>query len=358
MLCANKLIEYNDNFRLYITTCLPNPHYLPEIASKITLLDFTLTEQGLQQKILTTIIAEERIDLQERKENHIVEMAMNSDLLYKLESNILEVLSSSEGNILEDENAINILSTSKSMSEEIQSKQIAAIAVEKEIDAERQEYLVAAYHASVLYRCIVRLASINYMYQYSLNWFVSMFVENVRETPKQQQTLSQRLKEINRNFTKRVYRKVSGMLYKVDRLAFAFLICIEMWRKERLIQDEELKFLLTTEDAKTSYRQANSLLSFDWMCAESKHLLSEVSKLSRYQAEYLLFITLSPPPTSPLSSLLFVSLFTQEVFLSFSASQISVTASQLMKKSGKHFVHHRAQSMWRCQNCMKMQISL
>lgn len=282
MLCANKLIEYNDNFRLYMTTCLPNPHYLPEIASKITLLDFTLTEYGVQQKILTTIIAEERIDLQERKENHIVEMAMNSDLLYKLESNILEVLSSSEGNILEDENAINILSTSKSMSEEIQSKQITAIAIEKQIDSERQAYLVVAHHATVLYRCIVRLSSINYMYQYSLNWFVSMFVENIRETSKRQQTLSQRLNEINQNFTRRMYRKVCGMLYKMDRLAFAFLICIEMWRTERLIQDEELNFLLTTDNAKISYRQTNSLLSFDWMCAESKHLLSQLSKLSRY----------------------------------------------------------------------------
>lgn len=146
MLCANQLIEYNDNFRLYVTTCLPNPHYSPEIATKIVLIDFTLTESGVVQKMLTTIIGEERIDLQERKENHIIEMAKNNDLLYKLESNILEVLSSSDGNILEDENAINILSTSKTMSEEIQTKQITAVTVKKEIDLERGKYLMVASH--------------------------------------------------------------------------------------------------------------------------------------------------------------------------------------------------------------------
>lgn len=282
MLCSNKLIEYNANFRIYISTCLPNPHYLPEIASKITLLDFTLTEQGLQQKILTTIIAEERIDLQERKESHIIEMAKNTDLLYKLETNILEVLSSSEGNILEDENAINILSTSKSMSEEIQAKQITAVLFEKEIDCERQEYLVAACHASVLYRCIMRMASINYMYQYSLNWFVNMFVANVRETPKRHQTLSQRLKEINSNFTKRVYRKATETFYQRDRLAFAFLISIEILRTQGLICNDELKFLLTNEYTKKQYRQQDALLSFDWMSVESKNLLNHAIKLRRY----------------------------------------------------------------------------
>lgn len=293
MLCSNQLIEYNDNFRLYVTTCLPNPHYLPEIATKIVLIDFTLTEQGLQQKILTTIIAEERIDLQERKENHIVEMVKNTDLLYKLESNILEVLSSSEGNILEDENAINILSTSKSMSEEIQAKQITAATVEKEIDLERTEYLVAACHASILYRCIARLMSINYMYQYSLNWFVSMFVQNVRDTMKRHQTLSQRLKEINNNFTKRVYRKTAETLNKRDRLAFAFLICIEMMRTQDLYHDNDaLQFLLTNECTKKLYRQQATVLSFDWMSAESKHLLQQVIKLPRYQGKIFLLYTL------------------------------------------------------------------
>lgn len=300
MLCANKLIEYNADFRLYLTTCLPNPHYAPEIASKITLIDFTLTESGLVEKILATIIAEERIDLQERKETHIIEMAKNSDLLYKLETNILDVLSSSEGNILEDENAINILSTSKNMSEEIQTKQITAVAVKTEIDLERQEYFVSARHASILYRCIQRLSHINYMYQFSLSWFVHMFIENVRETPKHHQTLSQRLREINRNFTQRIYQKTSQTLYKNDRMAFAFLICIELMRTQNLIDNNELAFFLTTDEyAQKSYRKqdaivaadATEILPFDWMHEESKNRLQQAMKLSRYAPNHLLKYT-------------------------------------------------------------------
>jgi len=44
--------------------------------------------------------------------------------LKEIEDKILEVLSSSEGNILEDETAIKILSSSKTLSEEITAKQV------------------------------------------------------------------------------------------------------------------------------------------------------------------------------------------------------------------------------------------
>ena len=44
----------------------------------------------------------------------------------EIEDKILEVLSSSEGNILEDETAIKVLSSSKLLSNEIAEKQMAS----------------------------------------------------------------------------------------------------------------------------------------------------------------------------------------------------------------------------------------
>ncbi len=45
--------------------------------------------------------------------------------LKEIEDKILEVLSSSQGNILEDETAIKILSSSKQLSNEINEKQVS-----------------------------------------------------------------------------------------------------------------------------------------------------------------------------------------------------------------------------------------
>ncbi len=42
-------VRYDEGFRLYLSTKLANPHYLPEIFIKVTIINFTVTEFGLVQ---------------------------------------------------------------------------------------------------------------------------------------------------------------------------------------------------------------------------------------------------------------------------------------------------------------------
>lgn len=41
-------VEYSKDFRFYITTKLSRPHYSPEICVKVTMLNFMVTEKGLE----------------------------------------------------------------------------------------------------------------------------------------------------------------------------------------------------------------------------------------------------------------------------------------------------------------------
>ena len=82
-----------------------------------------------------------------------------------------------QGNILEDETAIDILSSSKVLSEDISAKQETATATEREIDATRNGYKPVAMHSSMLFFCISDLANIEPMYQYSLTWFINLYLQ-------------------------------------------------------------------------------------------------------------------------------------------------------------------------------------
>lgn len=39
---GDAIIPYHEDFKFYITTKLPNPHYTPEVSVKVTLINFTL----------------------------------------------------------------------------------------------------------------------------------------------------------------------------------------------------------------------------------------------------------------------------------------------------------------------------
>ncbi|XP_012271492.1 dynein heavy chain 3, axonemal [Orussus abietinus] len=241
---GENVLEYHPDFRFYMTTRLRNPHYLPEVAVKVTLVNFMITPQGLEDQLLGIVVAKDLPDLEEKKNRLIVENATNRRILKEIEDKILEVLSTSEGNILEDETAIKVLSTSKVLSEEIQAKQRVAAKTTEEIDQARSGYEPVSSHGSVLFFCIAELANIDPMYQYSLPWFINLYVSSIASCEKAP-TLQGRTSSLNAFFTFAVYRNVCRSLFEKDKLIFSLVLCVGIKRAEGKVEEELWSFLLT-----------------------------------------------------------------------------------------------------------------
>jgi dynein heavy chain, axonemal len=69
---GEKTIAYNESFKFFLTTTLPNPHYSPETSVKVTILNFAITPAGLEEQMLNLLVQLELPELQEKK-NQIVE---------------------------------------------------------------------------------------------------------------------------------------------------------------------------------------------------------------------------------------------------------------------------------------------
>lgn len=61
-------VPYSNEFKLLITTKLPNPHYLPEICIKVALINFTVTPGGLEDQLLVDVVKYEQPELEQQKD--------------------------------------------------------------------------------------------------------------------------------------------------------------------------------------------------------------------------------------------------------------------------------------------------
>lgn len=68
-------VEYDLRFRLYLSTRLPNPHYLPEACAKVNLVNFAITRKGLEDQLLSELLQRDRPELEEARDRLVVTIA-------------------------------------------------------------------------------------------------------------------------------------------------------------------------------------------------------------------------------------------------------------------------------------------
>ena len=218
--------------------------------------------------------------LEEKKNELILEGAANKRNLKEIEDKILEVLASSTGNILEDESAIKVLSSSKVLSTEIAEKQVIADKTSAEIDETRAGYTPVAIHASILFFCIADLANIEPMYQYSLEWFNMLYVMSIENSDKSSD-LQERISALNNHFTYSIYRNVCRSLFEKDKLLLSFLLCTRLAEFKGEVDNDSLRFLLTGGVA-LSDSLPDKPKRADWLSLKSWGELTRLAQMERF----------------------------------------------------------------------------
>merc|ERR1712193_311349 len=96
---GDKEITLHKDFKLFMQTKLSNPHYPPEIQAECTIINFTVTEAGLEDQLLFLVVRLERPDLARTKSELIMQQNEFKVKLAELEALLLEKLANAEGDI-------------------------------------------------------------------------------------------------------------------------------------------------------------------------------------------------------------------------------------------------------------------
>jgi dynein heavy chain, axonemal len=236
-------VEYDQNFRFYMTTKLSNPHYLPEVCIKVTIINFSVTKHGLEDQILSDVVRLERPDLEEERNKLISNINNDKNQLKAIEDKILKMLFESEGNILDNEELVNTLNDSKTTSAAISRRLAEAEKTEANISAAREKYRPVAAKGSIMYFVVADLGLIDSMYQFSLRYFTQLFNLTIQNSTKSND-LEKRLQILLAETTVAIYTNVSRGLFEKDKLVFSFMLCAEILKLNGKITNNEWIFFL------------------------------------------------------------------------------------------------------------------
>ena len=151
IMIGDKDVDYDPRFKLYLQTKLSNPHYKPEVAAQTTIVNFMVTEAGLEDQLLAVVVNRERPDLEEQKVQLLSDQNGFKITLKELEDNLLYRLANAEGDILADVELIENLEITKKTSKEIMAKVEEAKITEVNINKARESYRPAAIRGALLY---------------------------------------------------------------------------------------------------------------------------------------------------------------------------------------------------------------
>jgi dynein heavy chain len=258
---GDKEVDYDPSFRLYLTTKLANPSFSPKIFGNAMVINFCVTQKGLQDQLLNVVVGHERKELEEMRDKLVLEMSKNKSLLKDLEDTLLRELASSTGLMLDNVELIRTLEETKSKATEIAQKLVLANQTSIEVEQSRDAYRPVAKCGSILFFVLCDLPVINPMYEYSLNAFLEVFNLSLSRS-KPDPLLQKRLQKIIDTLKYSVYTYVCTGLFERHKLMFSFQMTVKLLEGDDLMHFGELDFFYK---GNVSIENAARERPFDWI---------------------------------------------------------------------------------------------
>ena len=92
------------------------------MSTKTTIVNFAIKREGLEDQLLGQLVKKERPDLEEQNSHLVVQVAKGKKQLADLEDKILYLLSTATGSLLDDDELVTVLQSSKTISSKLWPK--------------------------------------------------------------------------------------------------------------------------------------------------------------------------------------------------------------------------------------------
>jgi len=281
---GNQDIDFSPAFTLFLATRDPTVNFPPDLCSRVTFVNFTVTKASLQSQCLHQVLKAERPDTDQKRTDLLKLQGEFLLRLRQLEKSLLEVLSSTTS-ILENDVVITTLEQLKTEAADITKKMEETGTIMTEVEQVTATYTPLAQACSSTYFLMEQMSQLNHFYQYSLDFFYDIFQYLLHTNPHLENVTDYqaRLKILFKDLFLLTFERVSrGLLYE-DHLTFSILLAqIKIRGTTEQIEEDEFELLFTGGEgsALRSEAETETIESVQLLDEEQTLRVLEFSKYS------------------------------------------------------------------------------
>jgi len=238
-------------FRVFFQTRLSTPHFGAELQGLVALVDFTVTEAGLEDQLLRLFVQQERPKLLQQQSAVWKDKGCMSAELSRLEDRLLSLVASAKGELVANEDLIETLGKTQEVVAAIEADAATSERTQRELDESLEVYRPAARRAVLVFSVVKSLAAVDNMYQYSLAWLKSGYQRAVQQNMEGGGgDAEERVVRLQEMITLWAHKSVSRGVFKRHCLLFPTNLAIRVAQSdtslaaEKRLRSEELSVLL------------------------------------------------------------------------------------------------------------------
>lgn len=248
----DRTVEFDDKFKLFLTTKLHNPQLLPQVFINTTVVVSIPTKEMIEKTELDSIFEAEYPDLNEEKESTKQMLTADKRSLIQNTNRLIELLRKSEVAILDNDFIVDTIAEIKETKDNLNKRIEEETKKIIEFNQKRDQLIPVTERVGLLFDIAHSLCHICSLYSYSFEIFRSTARRSVINTKREDKSkfeneekyIEKRISDLQKAVTFDLFTTISESLFRKHRLLFSFLVACKIMIMEKKLPEKEFKYFL------------------------------------------------------------------------------------------------------------------
>lgn len=218
-------VDYSPKFRIILSTKNPAVHLTPDLCSRVTLVNFTVTPDSLQSQSLSRLVRTMKPDLEAQRASLMKLQGEQNVKLRELEDKMLATISACEGSILDDDRVVEGMEVLMKEGSQVEEQISKGEEVMQQVRQAVGQFEPFSATCRKLFVLLESLRDLSFLYEFPASMFMSILescLEKNAATPGVSE--EQRIATLKTALFREVACRIGRGLKTDDKIVFSVML--------------------------------------------------------------------------------------------------------------------------------------